>query len=85
MVNPAAEAVASQGLGDFARQREAAVRGAQRARELGRTLLMADALYQEAGACRELGDLTRAMAAAEEAHKLQQAGGNVAGAAAGLI
>jgi tetratricopeptide (TPR) repeat protein/TolB-like protein len=71
-----ADARVAGALSDLNRQRDAAARGAERGRELGARLLVADALLVQSNAVERLGDPKQAKALALEAQQLGEAVGS---------
>jgi tetratricopeptide (TPR) repeat protein/tRNA A-37 threonylcarbamoyl transferase component Bud32 len=76
-----AEASAAGALSDFARQRDAALRAAQKGEKLGARLLVGRALTSEGLAYWTLGQAPKARASLEQARRIYQAAGDRRGVA----
>jgi tetratricopeptide (TPR) repeat protein/tRNA A-37 threonylcarbamoyl transferase component Bud32 len=74
-----AEATAASSLSDFKRQQAAAARAVAKARQQGARLLIASALLTEGNAWQELGEIPKAIAAAEESRQIFAATGDRGG------
>ena len=79
-----AEANVADSLGDFKRCQQFAHATAEKARQQGSRLLLAEAMRREAWALDRLGELDKAFAAYSEARDDAQAGGNLRFAASAL-
>ncbi|HVQ16751.1 MAG TPA: protein kinase, partial [Vicinamibacterales bacterium] len=74
-----AEATAASSLSDYKRQQAAAARAVAKGRQQGARLLLASALLTEGNAWQELGDIPKAIAAAEEARQIYASAGDRGG------
>ena len=74
-----AEADAAEALGDFKREKAAALRAAEKAELRGARLMLANARYVEAWALDHLGDLDGAATALEEARQIYASAGDRSG------
>jgi len=78
------EAIVAQSLSDFRRQQAAASRAAAKSETQGARLLVARARILEAYAFNRLGELTKGLRAAEDAHRIYQEAGDRGGMSAAL-
>jgi tetratricopeptide (TPR) repeat protein/tRNA A-37 threonylcarbamoyl transferase component Bud32 len=74
-----AEAAAASSLSDYKRQQSAAARAVEKGRRQGARLLAASALLTEGNAWQELGEISKAIAAAEEARSIYASAGDRGG------